>query len=347
MLDQFECVRLVRMNGIDLNQFQFDYDQTWAAMFLRHDGTVLARYGTRGDRDGMTFNSLAGLTTTMRSVLAVNAEWNPESQKKYAAKKGPKSQHATADEIPSETISRIAAQEKQGNQSCIHCHNVYDGLRDHAIANGNYDPAKRYKYPLPQNIGLEVDGNSGTMISHVIPGSPAAKTGLQSGQQIRMMNGQPIHSIADIQFVLHNLGERAEVAIDVSDPESAAVSTEKLSLVPGWKFGDIGWRASMYGMPPKPGLWVEAASNQEKAKLGIEKSLLALKVRGVFGRDVRKSGLKKGDVITRFAKETAHHSEGDFHAHLRLNYYKPNAKLPLKLIRDGRARELTVTFANN
>lgn len=334
------------MNGVDLNQFQFDYDQTWAAMFLRHDGTVLARYGTRGDTQGMTYNSIDGLTATMRAVLNVNREWQPELQKQYDGKLGPKSQHSIPDKIPSQTISNILAQEKKGKQSCIHCHNVYDGFRDHAISQRDYDPATRYKYPLPKNIGLNVDATSGTKIANVIPGSAAAKVGLQPDQQIRRMNGQPIHSIADIQFVLHNLGERADLTVEVSGPETDKVSTAKISLNPGWKVGDIGWRGSMYGMPPKPGLWVQAASNQEKSKLGIANDKLALTVRGVFGRDVRRSGLKKGDTIVQFGDKSAHHSEGDFHAQLRLNYYTPNAKLPLNVIRDGQTKEITVTFVN-
>ena len=44
---QFVCVRLVQMNGLDLSLFQFDYDQTLAALFLNADGTVYGRYGTR------------------------------------------------------------------------------------------------------------------------------------------------------------------------------------------------------------------------------------------------------------------------------------------------------------
>ena len=102
----------------------------------------------------------------------------------------------------------------------------------------------------------------------------------------------------------------------------------------------------MYGMPPKPGLWVEAADENQKRELGIAQDKLALNVRGVFGNDVRRGGLKKGDVIVQFGDETAHHSEGTFHAHLRLNYYTPNARLPLKVIRDGRSVDLTVTFPN-
>ena len=334
------------MNGIDLNQFQFDYDQTWAVMFLRHDGTVLARYGTRGDKDGMKYNSLDGLTTTMRSVLDVHRHWQPGLEKRYAAKKGPIAKHATADQIPSKTISNILAREKQGKQSCIHCHNVYDGLRDDAISQRDYDPAKRYKYPLPQSIGWNVDAASGTKITKVIAGSAAAQAGMRSGQRIKTMNGQPVHSIADIQFVLHNLGERANLIIETLSSDIDRTTSKTVSLRPGWKVGDIGWRASMYGMPPKPGLWVEAMGNGEKGKLGIAKDKLALKVRGVFGRDVRRSGLQQGDVITQFADESDHHSEGDFHAHLRLNYYQPNSKLPVNVIREGRPKEIVVTFVN-
>ena len=45
--DRFISVRQVEMKGVDLNQFQFDYDLNWAAMFLNADGTVYARYGTQ------------------------------------------------------------------------------------------------------------------------------------------------------------------------------------------------------------------------------------------------------------------------------------------------------------
>ena len=37
---------------------------------------------------------------------------------------------------------------------------------------------------------------------------------------------------------------------------------------------------------------IQAATDAEKAKRGVAKDRLALKVRGLFGEDVRKSGLK-------------------------------------------------------
>ena len=102
----------------------------------------------------------------------------------------------------------------------------------------------------------------------------------------------------------------------------------------------------MYGMPPKPGLWVEATEPSERRRLGIARDKLALTIKGVFGNDVRKAGLKKNDVIIQFGKETERCAPGEFHAHLRLNYFEPNATLELKILRGGKTVEQIVTFAN-
>src|SRR5688572_26099082 len=44
---QFVCVRLIQTNSLDLSVFQFDYDMSWAALFLNADMTVYGRYGSR------------------------------------------------------------------------------------------------------------------------------------------------------------------------------------------------------------------------------------------------------------------------------------------------------------
>ncbi|NIP95594.1 MAG: PDZ domain-containing protein, partial [Akkermansiaceae bacterium] len=60
-----------------------------------------------------------------------------------------------------------------------------------------------WRYPLPQNIGLEMDRSDGTLISRVTAASPAAEAGLTAGERIEMMDGQAVTSIADMQWVLH------------------------------------------------------------------------------------------------------------------------------------------------
>ncbi|MBJ7494860.1 MAG: thioredoxin family protein [Gemmataceae bacterium] len=46
LLEKFVRVRIVGTNGLDLSLFQFDYDQSFAIMFLNADGTIYGRYGT-------------------------------------------------------------------------------------------------------------------------------------------------------------------------------------------------------------------------------------------------------------------------------------------------------------
>ena len=46
-LEAFVCVRVVKMQGTALAQFQFDFDQTWTVFFLNADKTIYGRYGSR------------------------------------------------------------------------------------------------------------------------------------------------------------------------------------------------------------------------------------------------------------------------------------------------------------
>ena len=333
------------MNGLRLSQFQFDYDQTWAILFLRSNGTVIARYGARDATDGMTLNSVAGLKSALRKVLAAHQRW-PERKELYVAKRGPNAQFPRPEDIPSATIKRILANGSSSRERCIHCHNVYDARRDVAIKNGDYNPSERWKYPLPERIGIKVDPFSGTKIIGVLPDSAAERAGVEVGAEIDVLNGQAIHSLADIQFALHFLADEAVTELTTTRGTSEDRNTRSLHLEPGWRVGDISWRASMYGMPPRPGLWVQAAADRERSRLAITRGKLALKVRGVFGKEARDSGLKKGDVIIKFGDRPDHHSAGQFHAALRLHYFRPGAVLPVTVLRGGKQMQITVRFAN-
>ncbi|WP_372897677.1 thioredoxin family protein, partial [Stieleria sp.] len=50
LLEQFVCVRQVATNGLDLDLFQYDTDQSFAVFFLAADKTIYGRFGTRSHR---------------------------------------------------------------------------------------------------------------------------------------------------------------------------------------------------------------------------------------------------------------------------------------------------------
>ena len=47
-MNEFVCLRMIQMNGVDLAQF--DYDMSFAVFFMNPDGTIYGRYGTRNAR---------------------------------------------------------------------------------------------------------------------------------------------------------------------------------------------------------------------------------------------------------------------------------------------------------
>ena len=310
---------------------------------MKPDGTVIARYGSRDSRDRMTLNSMDGFKLTMSRVLDAYQKW-PEDKDLYQQKRGPDYEFQQPEDIPSETIKKLVAR-NDSERGCIHCHNIYDAKREVDISRGVYDPWKRWKYPLPDRIGLGVDPMSGTTITKVLPGSAAARAGVQAGEEIEVIDGQAIHSLADVQFALHHLADEGVVEITTRRGD-AGQKARSLELAKGWRVGEIGWRASMYEMPPRLGLWVQAATGEEKDQLQIPPERLALNIKGVFGQEVRKAGFKKGDVIIEFNGHTDHHTEGQFQAYVRLNHYRPNAVLPIKVLRAGEANELRVLFPN-
>ncbi len=328
------------MNDLDLAQHQFDFDLTWAALFLHSDGTVFARYGSRTKEGPMAINSVAGLTKTMERVLEEHSRY-PKNRDFFAAKKGPSPKVRLVKEIPSKRIRKILAR-KPGREQCIHCHNVYDAFHDVALDAGTYDPRKLWKYPLPDSVGVVLERTGGRRVERVVPDSAAARAGIRPGDELDTLGGQKILSFADVQFVLHHLPVKTELPATLKRDGGTIAAT--LALSGKWREGNLSWRGSMYGMPPSPGLWVQAFKPDAKKERGIAANQLALNVRGIFGSAVRRSGLKKGDVIVGYDGHTEHRSEGEFHAYLRLNHYRPGSVLRLDVLRKGERRSVTVKF---
>jgi hypothetical protein len=67
--NQFVCVRLIKITGVDLNLFDFDYDLTWMAFFLNPNEKVLGRYGGRDAYGPDSRLSLKGLRFALTHAL--------------------------------------------------------------------------------------------------------------------------------------------------------------------------------------------------------------------------------------------------------------------------------------
>jgi len=280
------------MEGVDLRLFQFDYDQTWTAFFLNGDKTIYGRYGTRasGGADEGVDVSVAGFEKALEGALEVHAGY-PANKATLLGKRGPP---PPASEIRSFRLfkSRFAEAPPRG---CAHCHHVWEALR--SVPREARKPLPDdllWPYAKPDRLGLTLDLDERATVKAVAPDSAAAAAGFQTGDRIVTLQGQPMLSIADVQWVLQHASEPCEVAAEVERRGSTAKLT--LALAPGWRRGeDVTWRTSTGAM--RPFGWEEATVEQRR-QLGVNKNALCVRVRGMpkIGT-AQRAGLVAGDFI--------------------------------------------------
>ncbi len=336
LLDRFVCVRAVEMEGVDLSLFHFDYDETWCAFFLNADRTIYGRYGTRasGGADMGVDVSLPGFEKALEGALEIHAGY-PANRASLLAKRGAP---PPAKEIRSFPLfkSRFAEDPPRG---CAHCHHVFEALRSVPREARRPIPDELlYPYPKPDRLGLALHLDERATVKSVEPGSAAAGAGFQPGDRILALEGQPVLSIADVQWVLHHAKPPCEVAAEVD--RRGARRRLSLPLAADWRRGEeITWRASTRAM--RPFGWEEATADQRKA-CGVKEGALCVRVRGVppVGSAMR-AGLAVGDFVVEIDGSDAAVTENQWIVYLMQRKVK-GEPVSLVVVHDGKRLKRTM-----
>lgn len=339
----FVCVRQVEMEGVDLTQFQFDYDLNWAAMFLNADGTVYGRYGTQSAEGPDAYNSIVSLEKAMLRALDLHRRY-PEVKEELSGKRGPEKPYDTALEMPGlPNKERLRGPTRRDN--CVHCHNIHDAEQIHAQRTGEFTESMLWRFPLPDNVGIHIDPDDGRAVQRVEPNSPAAESGIKAGDIITHANGQVIISIADIQWVLDHLSAGGtSVTFTIQRGQESLERT--VHLEEGWKRTDISWRGSIWSLKPRLRVWAPVLSGSEKRRYGLPEQQGAMRVKWINrdkpgGRAAYDAGLREGDLIVGLDGEPLDVAGPEFQVMIKLNY-EVGDTLPLMVLRDGEQKHLDV-----
>ena len=350
LLEQFVCVRSVQMWGLDLDTFQFDGFLTWAIFFLNADGTIYGRYGSRSESGHNAaadkLISVEGFSKTLQEAINLHEEYtrNPKALRlKLAGKTGPKRVWKFAQDIPEmETMFRVKARfPDRGNRTCIHCHMVprTEVASLHDLKRPI--PAREFwPYPLPRDIGMEMDPEEVATILTVQKGSIADKARLRIGDRIKHINGQPILSTADIQWILHHAGDPGLLDLDIE--RKSRSKSVKVRLHKGWRLRMKDWR---YLVPLMQGYLVnfrgQEADPETRKRLGLNDDHLAFKVSWVNQWTRRPtSPLRDGDIIIAIDGNRRWVSMGTFTSFL---FRKPSGHMVrLAVIRSGKIENLVI-----
>jgi len=317
-------VRLTRIDGVDLNLFEFDYDLTFMVFFLNKDKEVYSRYGGRDSESADKRQSLEGLKYTMQSVLSMH-----EREDKTLA---PKSI------VTSQFIKQFTGQKGRG---CTHCHQVKEALDSEAHGSGQWSRDMVWRYPLPENLGFSLEVNRGNRIKEVKAKSCAAEAGLKGGDVLKSLNGVPIHSFGDAQYALDIAPRDGSIAV-IWQRDGKELQ-KKLALPAGWRKTDASWRPSVRHLIPSARLGGAELTAAEKKALGLSEKQLAFRESEPVSRQAQEAGIRAGDIILGIDEKPSEMNVMGFQDYVRGNFLIGD-KLTINIIRDGNRDKVTMTL---
>jgi predicted metalloprotease with PDZ domain len=293
--------------------------------FLNAEGKVYARYGGRDAQSPDRRQSLAGLHYTMESVLRMHGR----AQKAFAPRteEGPR-------------YIRQVANLRRFNR-CLHCHQVKQVLHRELQRRGQWTNDLAWRYPLPENVGMELEVDRGNVVKAVRPKSPAAQAGLRTGDVLQALNEVPIHSFGDAQFAL-DIARKAD-SIPVVWQRGDKVLREKLSLPAGWRKTDITWRPSLQHLVCSTRLYGDDLTAAEKQALGLPPRRLAFRQKNPLSAQARAAGIRVGDVILGVDDGRLEMDVAGF-LHYVPAHYLVGDKVTVNLLRDGKRLNLIMTL---
>jgi hypothetical protein len=345
LLDEFVCVRIVQANSMDLSHFQFDFDLSFAVFLTDADLTIYGRFGTRSDRPEWQDISLTGLRKAMAEALRMHR--NEADVKPSLAGKQPKpSRFKTPRDYPSLSGRYTAALDYNGKvvQSCVHCHQIREAARQLQYSTGESMPEEMlFPYPDPDVVGLRLDPAEMAKICQVRAGSAAGRAGLERGDELISLDGQPLLSIADFQWVLHNAPETAVMPAQVRRHGKTVNLT--MVLKDGWRRGNISWRPTTWDLRRLAfgGMMLGDLTDDQRrqGKLPLDRMALRAIHVGEYGEHAlaKRAGLRTDDVVVAFDGKDQRMTESDLLAYVLLRTRRRD-QVAVSFMRDG-ARKTT------
>jgi serine protease Do len=191
--------------------------------------------------------SLDGLKKALSGALELHAAY-PKNKAALAGKSGPAVPWPVPQEIP-ELKSKPNVKPADGTRAgCVHCHQASDATLWSLRAAGKpVSDAQIWPFPLPATLGLHLDPAERATVKDVDASSAAQRAGFKPGDTILSLEGQPLLSIADVQWVLHQAPEPSKLKAEVERGGEKATLT--LALEAGWRRKSaFSWRVMTWSM---------------------------------------------------------------------------------------------------
>lgn len=280
----------------------------------------------------------------MRMVLNIHNEF-PANAELLKAKQPVAIEQSIPEDFPALDHFKPALDyQGQVAKSCIHCHQIRDAARLQYRNAGKPLPLKLlYPFPSPRVLGLDLDKQTCATISQIEADSPVATAGLQVGDIVETIDGNPVASEADIRWMLHNLNAAQEtIALGISREGTRKVL--QVVLPKNWRSRtDLSWRPTTWDMRRMAtgGMTLVPLNPTERKQAGIADGKMALRADhvGQYGHHARakKAGFRKNDIIVSFDGHDDLHNENSLIEHA-VQQMKPGDTVKISYLRGNQKR---------
>jgi hypothetical protein len=359
-------VHVTRISALDHGLFRFDKNLSFAILFMNSDLDMYGRFGTRA---GGSFKgpfrpmpdtlhmankdmSSQGFLRAVARVLDLHSSWKDE-KRKAAIKEllAPKLGKTYLGRPLRRRTTGTSRARGRGRNECFHCHRIAEEEVGFYFNNRKPVPDELlWSFPMPDKIGFVLDSGECATIQSVVSGSDAANAGMKKGDDILVLNGHHIVSIADVQWALDQAPDDGKLPVRIKrDGKEQDITLE---LPKGWRRRDqFAWRYSFNGLKGKVlGLdELSELTDAERKTEGIQANESSVRIGRVlrarrgsgFNAKARASGLRSKDIILQI-DGGGRNTESEILAYV-LQEKHPGDEVKLTVLRN--AKRLDFTFA--
>ena len=351
---------MIQINDLDLSLLQFDFELTWSVFILNADRTLYGRYGTRSfkdrkkavffdrtpaniEQDGLPQDmSIPGFKSSLRAALSLHQRYQADASGQIGTSLSDK----VGKPWPWKTPSQMPGIR---HRACTHCHQVNSNLVLHHRAEQKQLPDQiLWSYPMPDLLGMILDPQKSATIKTIVKGSETDLAGIQAGDQIISLAGQPILSPADVQWVLQQAKDGAPLKIQVQRSTAAGPELADLSipLTPNWRRrGSFSWRwrslrESLSKILGGESWHCDDLSAEQRTLHGLTNQQLGVIVLANMRRGKVKL-LQKGDVIVRVDDQDSITNASELLAYV-MQEKDPGSELVLSILRKQKPLQILV-----
>lgn len=328
VLDRYVCVRVVRMDDVDIGLFDRDWNNAIYFFVLNADEQIYMRYGGRESQSPDTYNSLDSLRIALEQGLVLH--------QKYLDGRLPQ-QERPRPRFPREMPLLVARTFEQ--RQCVECHLIGDFQNIQRERDGVLDKlTDLYRSPDIKTIGIFLDVPKGLVVKAATGAVAAA--GMKAGDRIVSWNGVPVWTFGDVQYRFDKVDRHAK-SLRIGIDRSGQPIDLTVELPPRWWWTDLRFRQS--SVEPRTDFEDRPLTTEEKQQLGLKPDGFASQVKYVpeMTKVRGTHDLHLGDVI-----RAVNGVESDVMAHtaalyLKL-YVKAGESANLDVIRAGKRMTLPI-----